>query len=566
MALHHRRYSILVSIILLVTLIISLSSICIPKEEQTVCFEGPRSLSSKCIGTIFNNQYYVGFEDVGKYMETVKKARMGTIMLYYNHNFSSTQQSLLCSLIYYCNTNNIDVILSYNPVPDLHKDSIGTISLEQWKDDIATMVSLFDGKTEHVLNGVKTTLQVDYFTIMEELDLTKERYGLSYEDLLYLFKTSYDIVKINNPNAKVLSSLISHYDDSYFKGLLHARLPNGTKYVNTCDILFFDTYGDPEAIITILNKIKSAFAKYQEECLIKPIWNCTGDSRWNHSDEYVSNRIVRHALCSFAVGADRYINYKLVSYGGNLTSSGYSSYFGLLNPSVDNSYISFLRNDDSRLPLSDGIGSEKVYIGYPPIQSKLCPGYVYHEVDSYAMCERLQQNGLLLICDNASISKITISKLNIPTSREICIYENTDFNSLDRIVIPSYLFNNIKRNDYIKVYYKNANTSNRIRRVEKTLAYKKLSFLSQISNGQFDQFIVIKNKGLWIAEWKDSSSYYYALWSHTKQNLTIDDKKITTYNSLGDKNSVANNKGIMVEEDVIYLVSKQRLLSLINCK
>ena len=189
-------------------------------------------------------------------------------------------------------------------------------------------------------------------------------------------------------------------------------------------------------------------------------------------------------------------------------------FFGLVHKSLDNSYISFMRNEgDASISLDNGNEFEKMYLNGVD--------YPYISMNSILL-NRVTTNGLVVKGNGFTLDSVEV--VNIATNESCVVYSYSHtFDGNSSVVLQSNLFKNINiggsvRNisngDYIKFNISNVTNTSGVwqgDRISKSFyAIKNLSRL--LANGSTIPY-VDKVKDAYIASWdKPNGKKVVAIW------------------------------------------------------
>lgn len=493
-------------------------------------------------GVTFNNQYLPPDVNPIRYIDAAIELGAKIIMLY-----NSGTISTLDKCIKYCNQKGIDVLLFDSNVPDWNNTgNSALIDKSEWLSILRNMAIKYNGETITVVDGDNSKLKVKYFMSMEEMEMRYKSLGFSVKNLIEMYDESYKTIKEANSNAIIISSFLNDYSKEFFYSLLTESSTYGNKYCDTFDILNLDTYSsEPEQMKLQIENMYKDFAIYQPEILQKVQRNLTGESSMRHSDKDKAVRLIRRTIEAFAAGANSYMYYEL------LEKRNSKSYYGLIGPSVSNSYLSLLKNDGTDDPISFGSAYEKIILGWAFGQSKT---EEYIPIDGN-IASNIKKSGLKIKGKNLTSTKIyfvgddkstSIYDVNIGDF----IFTDTSFISVNDDV--KSIISNAK---YLKVEYKDADTSNTPIKIEKTQSFEYIKKLhSFLHKGCSRPYIENRTDGVYVASWTDENKrQIFCLWSNNNSLIRIDcDTNAAIAHNI--KGNVIDLKEILYLSNDIYFI------------
>lgn len=323
----------------------------------------------------------------------------------YSYVFDLDKEAELVSLL---NKAGIDVLFRYLWIPryksmaNIHSNSC--VDFEQWEKYLIKALKEFDGKEGRPY--------VKYISFMDEPQLYYSHNGKKvYDafDFVEVYKIGYDIVKQERPDVIVASTTICEYHESFFNDLFSATLQDGTKYYNCVDILYFDYYANRNtALFPMIKKMTNSIMELQPEMFEKPMWYCCGTTSYNRMPEARAETLVKYILTAFYAGAETFNVYAFMMGGGCSQKFGNADYYGIIGPSVNNSYMSLLRGSYPERSLGEGDAFKRVYLGCPETYRQTTFDYCYFQLNE-DMVKQVKKEGVIISGKNYSFTSIVIN-------------------------------------------------------------------------------------------------------------------------------------------------------------
>jgi hypothetical protein len=334
----------------------------------------------------------------------LSKVRVVNIQIY-SYALNLDNEKVLVSML---NKVGIDVLFRYIWIPRYNSlanvSSNLSVSVSQWKDYLLRVLHEFDGK--------KGRPYVKYINFLDEPQLyykQKRRKTFSCTDLVSFFKMAYDLVKMERPDMTVASTTICEYDEEFFNDLFSAVLQDGTRYSDYIDILYLDYYANRNKhLYPKIKKMYNAIAFLQPALLGKSMWYCCGTTSYNRLPEARAETLVKLIITAFAAGADTFNVYSFVMGGGCSQKSGNADYYGIIGPSVTNSYMSLLRTSDLEKAVGEGDAFKKVYLGCPDTYNMTTFNYCYFQLNR-DMVDMMKREGCIIGGRDYTFTKVLIN-------------------------------------------------------------------------------------------------------------------------------------------------------------
>ena len=553
------------------------------------------SNNEKFFGTLLYNSILNNVNGIKNYVTWAKEVGASTLFLLFPENLVSNPEGedskIFNELVYEANNKGIDVCGTTYRLPKFSsaQDGTDTIGLQSWYDFLVTMASYNGQNEKHDTKGNVIYPKVKYFRCGDELAVEYKNYRYTPEDCLKIQSLTNSIIKAENPNAVVLSITANQYVDEYHSIFLTSKISynieyssgkfvavSNESYADSHDIELVDFYNLPERLVNNddtlhevwLRGLYLMYEKYNElspELLDKPMWFCSGQSSYDVKDEEVARRYVRTAILSSWFGAERFIMFRQFHCGGSFKPNSQDQYYGLMHPSVTNSFVSFLRGNGTDAAITDGDASRRVYIGFPIFQEVKYPGYVFIKLSYSYTAKNLESTGLKItgrkftitrveLCSGCEQNADVVKTLYSGTPKRIETYA-------DSLIIDKSQFSGImEAGQYIKVYYSDADKS--MNAVKDTLpAYNKVQKFSKVFNGERPQINIIGND-IYIASWKDKNRIpWYAIWALSARTVSVSVDGIMPlfYNSNFENLGDFNKDEVMLNTDLLFISKAQSI-------
>lgn len=371
----------------------------------------------------------------------VKFIRLDVYWWYGNYKM---QQTEIDKAVYMADKNNLSILLNFPIVPTRTDEK----TMKYWTEMLAFYASRYDGTHEIRPNGEKKgrKIKIDYFEIMNEPDIACPRNGISVGDLFKMTKLSSEAIRnIRSDALMVLPGLC--YSNDFSKKYLSYKDAEGHTLKDYVDILNVHTYFDNQkAYIKQLEEWASLFRS--SGLIDRPLWITEyGHSSWEYTEEERANMYIQQTLIGLSLGVEKMFYYQFHSFGGNYFSSHpqREEYFGMISPSISNSYASFLENDGTwKNALSKGDGLQRVYIR--EMNKDSLSIYTLNKT----ICDKLKTNGLAVSGNGFTLNSISIVHND---SRKIRIWNGSVAIRAEKsqtgVVIHKQAFQNVEETDKI---------------------------------------------------------------------------------------------------------------------
>lgn len=356
------------------------------------------------------------------------------------------------------NEVGIDVLFRYIWIPRFNtlskvKSSV-SVSVEQWEKYLLKALQEFDGQDGRPY--------VKYINFFDEPQLFYRQDGRSTfkcVDLVEIYKRGYQIVKKNRPDMIVASTTICSYDEDFFNDLFTVKLNDGLKYYNFIDILYLDYYANRITdLYPEIKKIYDSLEQLQPELLKRPMWYCCGTTSYNRLPDARAETQVKYMITALSMGAEIFNLYSFVMGGGCSMKDSDTDYYGIIAPSVKNSYVSLLRVSNPDKSIGEGDAFKKVYLGCPDTYPQTTFDFCYFRMNK-SMVDMVKKEGLIISGKSFSFTKVIISDGS--SSKEDFHAKDTLFegyysigpNGENSLIIPSSRFDNLQVGNRIILFY-----------------------------------------------------------------------------------------------------------------
>lgn len=430
----------------------------------------------------------------------------------YTYALNLDNEAVLVSLL---NKAGIDVLFRYIWIPKhntfMNVSSGLLVSISQWEKYLLKALHEFDGKEGRPY--------VKYINFLDEPQLYYKQGGqrtFECKDLVTISKKGYDIVKKERPDMTVASTTICAYDDDFFNDLFTATLQDGTKYNDCIDILYFDYYAIRNVYLyPEVKKMYASIRSLQPEILKKPMWYCCGTTSYNRQPEERAETLVKFIITAFFAGADTFNVYSFVMGGGCSMKDGNTDYYGIIAPSVTNSYMSLLRVNDQDKAISYGDAFKKVYLGCPDTYPQTVFDYCFFYINENTV-DALKKDGFIISGKGYTFTKVIInngtSSNGEPDAKNV-LYEGRHTigpNGENAMIIPANKLSELQAHDRIIIYYdrSSADISNTWNKLE---TYK-----------TFDSFVSLQKflpEGSLRPQITDVGDLHISCWKNDKEEM-----------------------------------------------
>ena len=405
----------------------------------------------------FLHMQFISPANYGHIVDALVQAKVKVVNIHiYSYVLNLDNESNLVSLL---NESGIDVLFRYIWIPRYNSfakvNSNLSVSVEQWKDYLIKSLHEFDGKEGRPY--------VKYISFLEEPQLyyiQKGKKTFEGVDLVGLYKMGYEIVKRERPDMIVASTNICAYNEDFFNDLFSATLQDGTKYNNYIDILYFGYYANRNTdLYPMIGKMTGAIQALQPEVLEKPMWYFCGTTSYNRMPEARAETLVKFIITAFYAGAKTFNVYAFMMGGGCSQKFGNADYYGIIGPSVKNSYMSLLRGSNPDRSIGEGDAFKRVYLGCPDTYKQTTFDYCYFQLNE-DMVKQVKNEGVIISGKSYTITRITLNDGSVddngdPTTVKTLFQgrHRIDNNGKNAFFIPAEDLSSINVFDKIVVYY-----------------------------------------------------------------------------------------------------------------
>lgn len=462
----------------------------------------------------------------------IKEAGIKSIRfdVYWSYKDFLFQEKVCDKVLYFASKYNIDVLLNF-PQMDYN---LKNEKKEKWIETLVYYAKRYNGVTKVKVEDSDTVITVNNFEILNEPDINHKKKALSIKETYNLIKESSIAIKGVRKNAKIVLPGLSSRDEST-KQLLNYRDSNGYTLAHYCDVFNVHIYrNNINAFEKELNEWKKL--KQHTEFENKEFWLTEyGNTLWYETVENQAEMLVKQMLYAYSIGIDRVYYYQLHQFGGNFfnnTNQG-EDYYGIIEPSVSNSYCSFLRNDgEFKTAICDGDATKKVLV-----KSNNTDTLFLYWIDKNII-RRLKTKGLAIGGRDIQINKILIKESNV--QEKLLWSGNMTFSQTNQVIsIPPSLFERITSSDKIAVCISHKIADNKWIGVKPLPAFLSYKFISSFLQEGSTDFAYIKDSmGLkYKVSWKTPNGmYHYCFWSDNILGYcnTISNANIKMYDIYGD--------------------------------
>ena len=422
--------------------------------------------------------------------------------------------------VYYADKYGLEVLINFPQLPNRTDDKF----VEEWLDMIKTYVHRYDGKTKITVSGETGARYptVKYFEVFNEVEINGKTQHLSVRDVFKLIKESsnaiHDIGLRERP--VVIFPGLGNFND-FMKELFEYE-ENGKRIVDFIDVVNVHSYEPKtEGFIYFMERWKERRKTYK--CSDKPFWITElGNSLWDVSFERQKENLEKQYILALAYGLERVFYYQYHSFGGNYFTSHVQKeeYFGIIGPSISNSYVSFLENDGRyNRAISQGDGLKRIYI-------KKGVDSVSIYTNNNVIFNKLKNIGVAIGGKGYTIDSVSIYHRDFSSNVVWKGSKRIGTKGKDILCIDANKFIDMEIDDKLVVYFSNPkDTTGRWSGLDAYPAYNAYKSLSSILTKACTRPVVeVKDKDVYIAKWINikTQKIYYALWTENKDTKKID--------------------------------------------
>ncbi len=429
------------------------------------------------------------------------------------------QQDYCDQAVYYADKYGLEVLINFPQLPSRTDDKF----FEEWLNMIKSYVQRYDGKTGiRVPNEAEVRYpKVKYFEALNEVEINYNRQNLSIKEVFKLIKESSNAIHSISLTEKpvVVFPGLGIFND--FMKQLFEYEENGKHVVDFIDVLNVHSYEPKtEGFISFMERWKERRKSYK--CNDKPFWITElGNSLWDVSYEKQKENLEKQYILALAYGIERIFYYQYHSFGGNYfkTHVQKEEYFGIISPSISNSYVSFMENDGRyNRAISQGDGLKRIYIKKDVDSVSI---YTINDVIS----NKLKDKGVAIGGKGYTIDSVSIYHFDFSSNVVWKGSRRIGASGRDYLCIDANKFRDISIDDKLIVYFSNPkDTTGKWSGVDVYPAYNAYKSLSSVLNkGCTRPVIKVKDRDVYIAKWKNikNKKFYYALWTENKETKRI---------------------------------------------
>lgn len=417
---------------------------------------------------------------------------------YYCKDFKNAGLSIVriepCKEMYYFQQEGIDIV-AYMRYPDKE-----------------TLLK-YNGDPNLAIDGEMVGINVTYWEFCNELDVNYWRKELSIDDIFNRLKNAYLYAKSIRSDIKVVLGAPANITSGDYMDKLCSYTDKDNKHIwDYCDVFNIHCYPiEPEGIIRYLKKLESLMNvvhtgqfSYLSE---KEIWitECGFDS-FRHTEEFQGRSLAPMYLTAFSYGVSKVINYCYLYSEGYSFNTESELYYGIVHEGIDNSYVSFLRNDGE---FKNSLAKGEALLYKPIYKSDQYKQLSLSKTDDGCL-EQITNSGLVISGSGYTIKEVSI----LSDGKEYTIWgERFVVSDLKGLVLNKTYFNNIKKGDIIKVYVSDVINTNRkyIINRPKPAYYA----IKQLSNSITNDICLYKNDNYSLAVINKGNTINYIVWSNT---------------------------------------------------
>ena len=303
----------------------------------------------------FANELSASMKDIG-----VKMVRLD---VYWKENDWLKQKKLLDRSAYYADKHGLQILLSIPQIPEKRDSAY----LKGWLEMLKFYVQRYDGSTPIIIDGETEAryVRIDFFEPMNEPDLNMKKKNLDVPIVFKMMQMAYQTIKQVRKDAFVVMPGLTNSND-YTKKLLNYETSDGLKMSDIVDVTNVHFYFDKQKKyskflddwISLLEKTGLSQKKHWvTEC---------GTSLWEFSQEEQAKLLPKQNIIVLSKHFEKVFYYQFHAFGGNRGQGVYhqrQNYYGIVDPSISNSYGSFFVNDGVfKTAITSGDASKRVYL------------------------------------------------------------------------------------------------------------------------------------------------------------------------------------------------------------
>lgn len=485
----------------------------------------------------------------------------------YSYLLNLDSEAVFVSLL---NKAGIDVVFRYIWIPKYKSlaniSSNVSVSFDMWQKYLIKALEEFDGKQGRP--------HVKYISFLDEPQLYYKKSGrqqYNCADLVDFFKKGYDIVKAIRPDIRITSTTICNYDEKFFNDLFSVSLEDGTVFSDCIDILYLDYYANRNTdLYPMIKKMYDSISKLQPKVLKKPMWYCCGTSSYNRMPDDRAETLVKFIITSFFAGAEKFNLYSFVMGGGCSQTVGNADYYGIIGPSVTNSYISLLRPSSSKRAISMGDAFERVYLGCPDTYKPTTFNYRYFNLNEDILL-LIKKEGFIISGKDYTFTKVivndgTINNGELTSSRVLYVGKHKiGAKGENALFIEPSKLQSLRASDRIVIYYdrNSADVSNSWAKLDKYKSFDSFVVLQDFLPTGSTRPHIIDVGGLHIAWWlRNGKEKVYCIYRDDfvkPQIANIEFEGVPVFYDIYSNKINMNIKSIYIGSAPIYITGVKKL-------
>ena len=311
---------------------------------------------------------HLGFDCSRKFIEelclSMKEAGVQYVRLdvYWEEENWLKQKKVIDKSVYYADKYGLQILLNFPQILE-KKDSA---YLNGWLDMLKFYANRYDGKTPIGIEGEidVRNVKVDFFEPMNEPDLNEKKMKLGIPVFFDVMAQAYKSIKSVRSDAFVVMPGMTNNND-ITRRLLTYKSPDGLVMSDIVDVTNIHFYIDKQAkYMAFLDDWKSLMEKSGLQKKMHWVTEC-GASLWEFSQEEQAKLLPKQNIVALSKGFEKVFYYQYHAFGGNRGQGRHhqrQNYYGIIDPSVSNSYGSFYVNDGTyRTAITSGDASKRVY-------------------------------------------------------------------------------------------------------------------------------------------------------------------------------------------------------------
>jgi len=303
----------------------------------------------------FANELCVSMKDAG-----VQIVRLD---VYWTEKDWLQQKKALDKACFYADKNGLKILLSIPQIPE----KMDSTYIERWLEMLSYYAERYDGKKAISIDDEFESrfVKVDFFELMNEPDLKIEKLKMDVPVFYSLMRKASERIKLVREDAKIVMPGLTN-TNHYTKDFLQYRSVDGKSLADIVDVTNLHFYNDDQKkYIAFLDEWLDLIRKNRLGEKRHWVTEC-GASLWEYSQLDQAKLLPKQNIVVLSKGFDKVFYYQFHAFGGNRAPGIHhqrQNYYGIIGPSVSNSYGSFYVNDgEFRTAITSGDASKRIYL------------------------------------------------------------------------------------------------------------------------------------------------------------------------------------------------------------